>query len=197
MKSKLEVKDLITIGIYSAIYFVMVTIATFGSAIFLGGFAYVLLPAVAALISGTIYMLLVAKVPKFGGISIMGIVMAIYFLISGHFILSFAANLVCGILADFIAKASGYKNKRVILVSYVVFCYGCMGPVLPMWFMKAAYVANLEARGKSAEYIENMFANMTMTTFGIAVVAILVCATLGGLFGQRMLKKHFEKAGIV
>ncbi len=197
MKSKLEVKDLITIGIYSAIYFVMVTIATFGSAIFLGGFAYVLLPAVAALISGTIYMLLVAKVPKFGGISIMGIVMAIYFLISGHFILSFAANLVCGILADFIAKASGYKNKRVILASYVVFCYGCMGPVLPMWFMKAAYVANLEARGKSAEYIENMFANMTMTTFGIAVVAILVCATLGGLFGQRMLKKHFEKAGIV
>jgi energy-coupling factor transport system substrate-specific component len=25
----------------------------------------------------------------------------------------------------------------------------------------------------------------------------LVCAVLGGLFGQRMMKKHFEKAGIV
>ncbi len=195
--NKLSVKNLISIGIYSAIYFVMVTIATFSSAFLLGGFAYVLLPAVAALISGTIYMLLVAKVKKFGGISIMGIVMGLYFLVSGHFILSFAANIVFGILADLLAKSCKYENKKVILASYVVFSYGCMGPVLPMWFMRSAYIANLEARGKSAEYIDNMFKNMTMTTFAIAVVAILICGIVGGLFGQKMLKKHFEKAGIV
>ena len=26
---------------------------------------------------------------------------------------------------------------------------------------------------------------------------ILICALVGGFFGQKMLKKHFEKAGIV
>jgi energy-coupling factor transport system substrate-specific component len=29
------------------------------------------------------------------------------------------------------------------------------------------------------------------------VGAILVCGFLGGWFGQKMVKKHFEKAGIV
>jgi energy-coupling factor transport system substrate-specific component len=31
----------------------------------------------------------------------------------------------------------------------------------------------------------------------VCVVAILVCSLLGGWFGQKMVKKHFEKAGIV
>ena len=100
-------------------------------------------------------------------------------------------------MADFVAKASNYKSKKGLLLSYVLFSYGLFGPVLPMWFMKDAYVANLEARGKSAEYIADLFANINMTTFVIAVVATLICALVGGWFGQKMVKKHFVKAGIV
>ncbi len=193
-KKKLQVKDLIAIGVFTAIYFVLVTIATFASALLIPGLSYILLPAVAALISGTVYMLMVARVKKFGGITVMGVVMGMFFLVSGHFVLSFAANIVCGIAADFIGKACNYASKKVILLSYVVFSYGIMGPVLPMWFMKAAYVANLEARGKSAEYIDSMFANINMATFCIATIAVIVAAMVGGLFGQQMMKKHFAKA---
>lgn len=194
---KLGIPDLISVGVYTAIYFVLVTIATFGSALLIPGFSYVLLPAIAALISGCVYMLMVAKVQKFGGITIMGVVMGLFFFASGHFILSFAANIICGIAADLICKAVNYRKKPVILLSYVVFSYGLTGPVLPMWFMKDAYIANLEARGKDAAYIDGLFANMNMGTFALAMVSILVCAVIGGLFGQKMLKKHFEKAGIV
>lgn len=194
---KLGIPDLISVGVYTAIYFVLVTIATFGSALLIPGFSYVLLPAIAALISGCVYMLMVAKVQKFGGITIMGVVMGLFFFASGHFILSFAANIICGIAADLICKAVNYRKKPVILLSYVVFSYGLTGPVLPMWFTKDAYIANLEARGKDAAYIDGLFANMNMGTFALAMVSILVCAVIGGLFGQKMLKKHFEKAGIV
>ncbi len=194
---KLKVKDLISIGIYTAIYFVLVAVGTFGSGIFLGAWSYVFLPAVVALIAGTSYMLMVAKVKKFGGISVMGIVMGLFFMVSGHFILSFASNIVFGFLADIIAMLCKYNNKKVILLSYIVFSYGCMGPVLPMWFMKDAYVASLEARGKTSEYIDSLFTNISNTTFIIAVAAIFVLALIGGLFAQKMLKKHFEKAGIV
>lgn len=142
-------------------------------------------------------MLLVAKVQKFGAVSIMGIVMGLFFMTSGHFIVSFAANIVMGILADFVAKAGNYKSKKGILASYVIFSYGLFGPVLPMWFMKDAYVANLEARGKDAAYISDLFANINNTTFVIAVIATLICALIGGWFGQKMMKKHFVKAGIV
>lgn len=175
--NKLTVPDLISTGVFTALYFVLVAVATFSSVVIFPGFNNVVLPAFCALISGSVYMLLVAKVQKFGAISIMGIVM--------------------GIVADFVAKAGDYKSKKGILASYVLFSYGLFGPVLPMWFMKDAYVANLEARGKDASYISELFANMNHATFAIAVAATLVCALIGGWFGQRMIKKHFVKAGIV
>ena len=195
--NKLSVPDLISIGVFTALYFVLVTIATFGSAAIFPGFNNVVLPAVCALISGCVYMLLAAKLQKFGGISVMGIVMGLFFMTSGHFIVSFAANIVMGIVADFVAKASNYKSKKGLMLSYVLFSYGLFGPVLPMWFMKDAYIANLEARGKDAAYIADLFANINMGTFVLAVVLTLVCALVGGWFGQKMVKKHFVKAGIV
>ena len=63
--------------------------------------------------------------------------------------------------------------------------------------MKDAYVANLIERGKDAGYIDAMFASINMGTFGICCIAILICAIIGGIFGQRMMKKHFQKAGII
>ena len=195
--NKLTVPDLIIIGVFTALYFVLVTIATFASVAIFPGFNNVVLPAFCALISGCVYTLLVVKLQKFGGISVMGIVMGLFFMISGHFIISFAANIVMGIVADCVAKVGKYKSKKWIILSYVLFSYGLFGPVIPMWFMKDAYVANLVARGKDAVYIAELFANINMVTFVLAVVATLICALVGGWFGMKMIKKHFVKAGIV
>lgn len=195
--NKLTVPDLISIGVFTALYFVLVTIATFASVAIFPRFNNVVLPAFCALISGCVYTLLVVKLQKFGGISVMGIVMGLFFMISGHFIISFAANIVMGIVADCVAKVGKYKSKKWIILSYVLFSYGLFGPVIPMWFMKDAYVANLVARGKDAVYIAELFANINMVTFVLAVVATLICALVGGWFGMKMIKKHFVKAGIV
>lgn len=195
--NKLTVPDLISIGVFTALYFVLVTIATFASVAIFPGFNNVVLPAFCALISGCVYTLLVVKLQKFGGISVMGIVMGLFFMISGHFIISFAANIVMGIVADCVAKVGKYKSKKWIILSYVLFSYGLFGPVIPMWFMKDAYVANLVARGKDAVYIAELFANINMVTFVLAVVATLICALVGSWFGMKMIKKHFVKAGIV
>ena len=194
--NKLTVPDLISVGVFTALYFVLVTVATFTCAL-LPGVGNIVLPALAALISGSVYMLLAAKLQKFGGITIMGLVMGLFFFVSGHFVLSFAANIVCGLLAELIAARGKFRSEKLLLVSSVVFSYGLTGPILPLWFMKDAYIANLTARGKDAAYIDTLFAPINNGSFIAAMAAILVCAVLGGLFGQRMMKKHFEKAGIV
>ena len=79
----------------------------------------------------------------------------------------------------------------------MVFSYGLTGPILPLWFMKDAYVASLEAKGKDAAYIDGVFAQVNTGSFWLAMAAILVCALIGGWFGQRMMRKHFAKAGII
>ena len=179
--NKLTVSDLISVGVFTALYFVLVTIATFTCAL-LPGVGNIVLPALAALISGSVYMLLAAKLQKFGGITIMGLVMGLFFFVSGHFVLSFAANIVCDLLADLIAARGKFRSKKLLLVSYVVFSYGLTGPILPLWFMKDAYIANLTARGKDAAYIDTLFAPINNGSFVAAMAAILVCAVLGGLF---------------
>ncbi len=89
---KQTIPDLISVGVFTAIYFVLVTIATFSCAL-LPGVGNILLPAVAALISGSVYMLLAAKLQKFGGISIMGLVMGLFFFVSGQHRLRRAGRL--------------------------------------------------------------------------------------------------------
>lgn len=141
-------------------------------------------------------MLLAARLGKFGGITVMGVIIGLFLFISGHFVLSFIASIIFPVTADLIASAGKYKSKALLLVSYVVFSYGLTGPILPLWFMKDAYAASLQARGKDAAYIDGVFDNINTGTFFISMIAILVCAILGGWFGQRMMKKHFIKAGI-
>lgn len=193
----LSIPDLITIGVFTAIYFALVAACTFVSAIIFAGFGSILLPALCALASGCVYMLLVSRLGKFGGITVMGLVMGLFFLVSGHFVLAFLANIICAAAADLIASMGRYRSRIGILVSYVVFSYGLTGPILPLWFMKDAYVASLEAKGKDAAYIDGVFAQVNTGSFWLAMAAILVCALIGGWFGQRMMRKHFAKAGII
>ena len=84
-KKKIQIKDLVAIGVYTALYFIMVAISALLVVFIIPGYSYVFIPVVSALLSGTIFMLLVAKVPRFGAITIMGSVMGIFFFIMGRF----------------------------------------------------------------------------------------------------------------
>ena len=95
------------------------------------------------------------------------------------------------------ACIGGYKKKKGLLASYIVFSFGLTGPVLPLWLMKDAYIASLQAKGKDTAYIDKVFSHINSTTLIVCIAATLVCAALGGIFAQKMMKKHFEKAGII
>ena len=194
--SRLTVPNLVTIGVFTALYFLLTAVMTFTVGAVVPVVGMLLLPAATALVAGAVYFLLIARVPKFGGVTAMGLVMGLFFFASGHFVLSFAANLVCGVVADALARVGRYKSRALNMSSYVVFSFGLFGPILPLWLMKDAYVANLVARGKDAAYIDALFAGVNGGTAVLCVVATLVCAVLGGLFGQYLLERHLKKANL-
>ena len=157
----------------------------------------ILFKLISALLSGCVFMLMVAKVPHFCAITVIGTVMGLFLFVSGHFAVSLVIGVACSVVADFIAKMGEYKNKDGLLISYIVFSYGLTGPVLPLWLMKDAYVESLLAKGKDTTYIENLFAHINTTTFFVCIAATVVLAIIGGVFGQKMMKKHFKKAGMI
>ncbi len=60
-----------------------------------------------------------------------------------------------------VAKSGHYKQKWTNLLSYIIFSFGNLGPIILMWFMRDAYEANLLAHGKSAEYIARVMLDFT------------------------------------
>jgi|SRR5699024_2258858 len=196
-KKKIQIKDLVAIGVYTALYFIMVAISALLVVFIIPGYSYVFIPVVSALLSGTIFMLLVAKVPRFGAITIMGSVMGIFFFIMGRFPGALFICIVIALVADGVAYLFQYKNKLGILLSYLVFSFSTIGPVVPMFIFPNVYVKQLEEIGHDASYIEGAFSNISQTTFILLIGGIIVAAIIGGVFGQKMMNKHFEKAGIV
>lgn len=195
-KNSIQLKDLISIGIYTALYFIAVAISSLVIVI-IPGYTYVFIPIASALFSGTIFMLMVAKVPRFGALTIMGSIMGIFFFVMGRFPGAFIVSIVFSFIADLIASGFKHKNKQGILLSYLVFSFSTTGPVLPMFLFPSMYVDQLVEQGRDATYIENAFSMITDNTFVILIVGVIVAALIGGLFGQRMMKKHFERAGVV
>ncbi len=201
MKNKkstsIQLKDLIAVGVYTALYFIMVAIAAMPVVLLLPGYSYVFIPVSAALLTGTIFMLMVAKVPRFGAITIMGSIMGIFFFIMGRFPGALVICVLIALLSDLLAYFFKYKSKKGLLASFIVFSYSTIGPVIPLFLFPNLYVSELAEVGKDATYIQNIFSSISQNTFYILIVGIFVAAIIGGLFGQRMMNKHFKKAGIV
>lgn len=194
--NKLQIKDLVTIGIYTAIYFMVNVIV-----MVCGGLAplvWIFMPTILSLLCGVIYMALMAKVQKPGAILIMGMITALIYLIRGGFslVLIVTYSVFC-ILAELIRKQMGYSSFKSNLFSYAFFSMGMVGDLLPIWMFRDKYAEHMLSSGMPADYIEVL---NNVTSVGMLVVmlaATFLMAFVEGFLGKFVMKKHLEKAGMV
>ncbi|HFH9836948.1 TPA: MptD family putative ECF transporter S component [Streptococcus suis] len=194
---QLKIKDLMVTGSLAGLYFLCVGLGTLIGVFFDRSGNMMYAPAFAALLAGPVYMLLIAKVGKFGSISLVGAVMAFFFFLSGYMTAAFLPSLTFGLLGDSLAKLGAYKNKWSNLLSFILFSFGNLGPIILMWLMRDAYEANLLARGKSAEYVARVMLDFTPNNVLWLSFTIILAASLSGLFGQYMVKRYFDRSGLV
>lgn len=111
---KLKGKDLINIGIYAAIYCVIMT------AVAMLGFIPIMMPMLCVLVpllGGIPYMLFMTKVDKFGMLTIYAIIIGLFLWITGMGYWPFLFGIVFGLLADLIAKSGNYKSSSKAILS--------------------------------------------------------------------------------
>ena len=150
-------------------------------------------PAFSALVGGSVYMLLLTKVPRFGAITTLGLFMALFFLASKHGAGAFLPAIACGLAADATARLGHYQDKIKNLFSFLVFAFSTSGPILLMWINPASYEAALLARGKSQEYIDRIMVAPELDKIFLFVASILLGALIGALLGQAIRKKFTHK----
>lgn len=190
--SRLEGKDLITIGIYTVIYVVIVMLVA------MLGFIPIFIPLMAVLcplIGGIPYMLYVTKAKKFGMTAIMGFLIGLIMVFFGNGYLTMVTGLVGGLLADVILKKADYKSAKSTVLSCGVFSIWVFGNFAPIFLNRESYMVML-TEGYGTEYAATLNTYMPMWIAPILLVACFVSGLVGGMIGKAICKKHFQRAGI-
>ena len=115
MSERLNVKDLITVGIFSVILTVLIFI--FGMLGYIP-ILMIALPILAALVAGIPYMLFLTRVNKFGMVTLMGLILGIIMFLSGHTWIPILVFTLFALIADLILKAGNYSSVKNSIISF-------------------------------------------------------------------------------
>lgn len=192
---KLKAKDFITIGIFTAILFAVEF--ALGMLGYIHPFIVAAYVIILPLASGIPMMLFYTKVEKFGMITIVSVLLAIIMFVGGMGYLGAPLIIISGLVADLIAKSGNYKSFKKTVLSFGVFNFWICSNYFPILVTAESYRKDLIDGGFSAEYANNLFAAINVKTIGILVVLCFVFGCIGAVIGKAVVKKHFEKAGIV
>ena len=180
MKQKLNAKDFILIGVLTALMWIIcMIISTIMSVA--GPVTNVFYPSVVAIPNGIVMMLLLAKVPKKGVFTICAAIQAILFLLVGAFWFIPIGLVIGGIICDFLVMGRKEITMKSMMAAYALF----------------SAIFAMEKNNIAPEYIEGMLNITSVPMLVVIVAAGLIGGLLGGFIGQKALKKHFIKAGLV
>lgn len=190
---KLEVKDLINIGVFTALYFVVFFAVSFIGYI---PILLVLLPLICPIAAGIPFMLFLSKTKKFGMVTIMAVILGLLSMLMGRPWVAAVIALAAGLMSDFILKAGNYKNLKACILSSGVFSFWMMSMILPMFFgYRDNYLASLVSAYGQA-YTDTIAGLTPDWMFYVLSALCFVGGIIGGLLGALVLKKHFKKAGM-
>lgn len=194
MENKLQAKDLINIGLFTVLYFVL------GYCVAIPiGFVPIFLPILGALwtlITGIPFMLFAVRVKKFGMVTIMAVLSGLLMGLTGMGFWGILTGAVFGLLGDLIMKSGGYQSAKKTILGYGVFSLWMVGTYIPMYFMVEQSRTDF-AKSFGDEYADKVMSVMPMWSIVLVIAAIFLFALLGGRIGKAILKKHFSRAGIV
>ena len=193
-KKSLTIKDLVTTGIFSAIFLVFTMI---------GGIFFApnpvltfYMPMGAALLCGPVYLLMIAKVQKRWSVTILVIIMGIIWFVTGmHWAFSLG-YIGMGIIADMVAGAGDYRNKAVNLLSYMLMSLGGVYTYVVFFIDPQGWASTMLENGTEQSYIDTMSASAPSWLLAVIIIGTLAIAAFSGWIGGKLLKKQFEKAGI-
>lgn len=193
MNNKIQTKDLINLGLFTVLYFVL------GCCVAIPiGFVPIFLPILGALwtlITGIPFMLFTTKVKKFGLVTLMAILSGLLMGFTGMGFWGIPMGVIFGLLGDMIMKSGNYQSAKKNILGYGVFSLWMIGTYIPMYFMVEQAYADFAA-GFGDAYAEKVMSVMPTWSIILVVAGIFLFAILGGWIGEKVLKKHFIKAGI-
>lgn len=194
IRKGLTVKDLVTIGIFTALLFVTMLV---------GGIFFApnpvltfYMPLGAAFLGGPVFMLLTAKVPKRGAIATAGILCGVVWFATGMHWAMDLGYMIGGIAGDLLAGRGNYKNKVLNMTAFIFLSLGATGTYICYFTDRQAWINYMLNGGTSTSYIDAMNAAAQNWMLAVILIGTILISGLSAFVGAKLLKKQFERAGI-
>ncbi len=192
-RGKMRTKDLIFAGAFGAIYLVLMLAIVMGSGVV--PILYLLSPLTVGIVCATVYMLCVMRVRKFGAALIVGVLFAL--IAATSYLPSFCLAIVAALAAEIVLKVGKYQSRKAYLLSYVFFNINMAAPFLMLVFDRDRFLSIAESFS-GAEHAQVLGALAPNNYFWFVSLGLAVLgALIGGFLSTKLIRKHFEKAGIV
>ena len=189
-------RDLVSIGVFGAlsllIFFVVGGIA--GLTV-VGTVANI---PIVCFFTSIAYLLLAAKVKKPGTFLIMGTVNVLPGLMAAN-VLGVLGSMAGWAVAEAVATRIGYANRKGLVAAYVVGCtLQSALYTLPIYLSAAQYLSERQEMLQLTDEAMAQFVALFSGPMYAGMVVLTVATSLAGaLVSLRVMRKHFEKAGIV
>ena len=193
-KEKLEVKDLILIGVMAILLYacMFVVVLILG----MNPLTYLFAPAISGIPAGIVMMLLLSKAPKKGTFFLASTVVAVFFWIMGRLPLDVITMLFCGLIGELLYGALGRKSFRGMAMAHAVYTCGLtLVAFISVVLLKDAFAEAFAMYGES--YISKIIELVTPLSLAGLCLLSAFCGIIGAYIGKILLKKHFEKAGVL
>lgn len=190
--ARLTGKDLINVGIYTAIYGLAIV------AVGMLGYIPVFIPLLAALVpilGGIPFVLFLTKVRSPGMLLLMGLLLGLIMLVTGMGYWTILTGLVAGALAEVTWRSGGYRGVNRAVLTSSVFSIWVIGNFLPFYIGRNAYLSQLAGRF-GTDYAQTLAGYMPGWLLPVLLIVSIVFGLLGGLLGRAVCAKHFVRAGL-
>ncbi|HEP1493136.1 TPA: MptD family putative ECF transporter S component [Streptococcus pyogenes] len=195
--NKLNAKDFIFIGIFGAVALLIFFVTGALAALTLFG-TVANIPITLFFVS-IAFMLLVSKVRKTGVFLIMGTIIVLPGFMAANGI-GVGLSILGWPIAEIVASKMKYKNKKAIVIPYVIgSTLQSALFTLPMYISHGEYfIQRKEILHLTDEALQQYLKFMgSWGMYGSMVALTVLTSLIGALISMRILKKHFEKAGVI
>lgn len=197
MKFNLTTRDLINVGIFTVLYFI-VLFAT-GMIGVAGPYFMIVGWIIGILLNGIVIMLYLARTAKMGALTITGLFVGGIMSVTGHPWFVVLGGIIFGFLGDLIATNFGnadHLERRRGILAYAVFTLWMCTPLLPIFWNAKDYFADIARQMNDQQYATDMQAIFSPTVLILVFIGFFILGLIGGWIGAQAGKKHFSRAGL-
>lgn len=190
-KKKFQIKDLIITALMVLCSQVLYRVLSF---LFVSPYTMLLAVPVWSIIGAIAYFLVPVKTKNPWMILLFCILTGIISFYPPYII----SLIIAGIIAMVIAQTKGIQNYKGLTIGYIIFCVlaGFGGMCVPFLFYAEQTIKSYEKMFGS-EYMETLTKLVSPMNVVLFLVVTAICALIGAIISKKLMKKHFEKAGMI